>query len=301
MSDCARFEAMVERLVASDLHDPDLSALLAHGKSCESCGRLLAIHADLAAAGSRAPDPGEDELDARQEQVLAQIVRRRSRRPLRAAAIAAGLALPFLAGVLAGRTLAGRGSGTEPLPRLMDALQAEAAGNHGLGDVENSPFSYSNVSYRKIAGDRVELEFDVQTHLAVVEGARSPLVREVLAQSLLNPSSVGERLKAMSLAAGELNPKLEEAILFALRRDESVAVRMAALTILGGRGSDEAVRDALMTSLREDPSMQVRLAALESLASQRVDHGRIRQAIEDHEKPGGEALMVRLAELERHP
>lgn len=301
MSDCGRYEELIGRLVASDIDDRDLSELLAHGKSCESCGRLLAIHADLAAAGARLPDPGDAELDLRQAQVLATIDRRRSRRPLRLAALAAAVALPFLAGLLAGRALAGRGGGTGAVPRLMDALQAEAAGNHALGDVEDSPFNYSNVSYRKVAGDRVELEFDLSTHLTVVEAKQSPLVREVLAQSLLNPSSVGERLKAMSLAAGELNPKLQEAIVFALRRDDSVAVRMAALSVLAGSGNDEAVQQALMNSLRDDPSVQVRLAALESLASHRVDHGRIREAIEDHDKPGGEALMVRLAELEKHP
>jgi hypothetical protein len=94
---------------------------------------------------------------------------------------------------------------------------------------------------------------------------------------------------------------VEKAVLFALRHDDSVAVRLAALTILVGRLDDEEVRSAMMGALRSDPSVQVRLAALESLASHRVDPHRIRDAIRERPDPGNEALMVRLAELERQP
>jgi hypothetical protein len=65
--------------------------------------------------------------------------------------------------------------------------------------------------------------------------------------------------------------------------------------------SDAEVQENLMSALRDDPSVQVRLAALELLVSQRVEHRRIREAIGEREQPGGEALMVRLAELERQP
>ena len=300
MSDCSRFESMVERLLASDLDPQALSDLRAHASGCDGCRRLLEIHGDLTEAGARAPEPDEAELDLLQERVLREIRRGRARRPLRMAALAAGFILPFAVGLVVGRAFPERAGG-DPSSRLMEALHVEAASNRGLTDVEDSPFTYSNVSYRRLGDDRVALDFDVTTHLTTVESTRSPLVREVLAQSLLNPSSVGERLKAMSFAASGLEPKLEEAVLFALRRDESVAVRLAALTVLVGRLDDEEVRSALMTALREDPSVQVRLAALESLTSQRVDPRQIREAIRVQPGPGNEALMVRLAEIERKP
>jgi hypothetical protein len=301
VSECARFDAMIERLVASDLSPQDRAALFAHAKECEGCRRLLEIHGELVAAGAQAPEPDEAELDFVQERIQREVRRRRDRKPLRAAAIAAGLIFPFAAGLILGRALPARPDGQIPSSRLIDALHAEAAANRGLTDVEDSPFNYSNVSFRRVPGDRVALDFDVTTHLASVEPRRSPLVRDVLAQSLLNPSSVGERLKAMSFAAGELEPKLEQAVLFSLRRDESVAVRLAALTVLVSRLDDDDVRGAVMAAMRDDPSVQVRLAALESLASHRVDHGRIREAIRERERPGDQALMVRLTELERKP
>ena len=301
MSECERFESMLESYVASDAESQALSELLAHTKNCDACRRLLAIHGDLLAAGARVPEPDEADLDYRQARVLRDVRRRRARRPLRFAAIAAGVILPFLVGLIAGRMIPARTGGAGASSQLLGALHAEAASNRGITDVEDSPFTYSNVSYRRLAGDRVALDFDVTTHLATLESTRSPLVREVVAQSLLNPSSLGERLKAMSFAAGVAEPKLEQAVLFALRRDESVAVRLAALTVLVGRLDDEEVRSALITALRDDPSVQVRLAALESLTSHRVDPRRIREAIRERPEPGNEPLMVRLAELERIP
>ena len=297
MSDCARFESTIERYLTSDLDPKGVSELLAHAAGCEGCRGLLALHGDLAEAGRSVPDPDEAELDHRQDRVLRGIGRARARRPFRYAAIAAGLILPFALGVLLGRGLPKPGTTS----RLIDALHLEAASNHGLTDIEDSPFTYSNVSYSRLAGDRIALDFDVTTHLTAVESQRSPLVREVLAQSLLNPASVGERLKAMSFAASGLEPKLEEAVLFALRNDESVAVRLSALTVLVARLDDDEVRRAMIAVLRDDPSVQVRLAALESLASHRVDPHRIRDAIRERPEAGNEALMVRLAELERQP
>ena len=294
MSDCARYESLIERYLASDLDPKGMSDLLAHAAGCEGCRRLLALHGELERAGSAVPEPDEADLERRQVRVLAGIQRRRALRPLRAAAIAARLILPFGVGVLFGRALPQK-------TRWMDALHAEASANRGLSDVEDSPFNYSNVSYRRLGDDRVALDFDVTTHLTTVESKDSPLVREVLVQSLLNPATVGERLKAMSFAAGGLDPKLEKAVLFALRNDESLAVRLAALTILVGRLDDEEVRSALIATLRDDPSVQVRLAALESLASHRVDPKRIREAIRERPEPGNEALVVRLAELEKVP
>jgi len=301
LSACARFEGMIERLVALDLPPQDRAALLAHAQECEGCRQLLAIHGELVAAGAEAPEPDEAELDFVQERILREVRRRRGRRPLRAAAIAAGLIFPFAAGLILGRMLPARSGGFPPSSRLIDALHAEAASNRGLTDIEDSRFNYSNVTFRRVPGDRVALDFDVTTHLASIEPSSSPLVRDVLAQSLLNPSSVGERLKAMSFAAGELEPKLTQAVLFSLRRDESVAVRLAALTALVTRLDDDDVRSALMAALRDDPSVQVRLASLELLASRPIDHGRIREAIRENERPGDQALMVRLADLERKP
>lgn len=303
MSDCRRFESTFESLLAGDLDEDALGPVLTHGRTCESCRSLLELHGALRELGSRAGEPDEAELDRRQERVLHELRRGRARRPLRIAAIAAGVTIPFAVGLLAGRSLPGRAGGGPggASSRLIETLGAEAASNRVLADVEDSRFTYSNVAFRRLEGDEVALAFDVTTHLEVVKPVRSDLVREVLAQALLDPSSIGTRLKAMSLAAGELDPKLEDAIVFALGHDVSLGVRLEALAVLSGHLDDPEVQSAVMVALRDDPSVQVRLLALESLASHRVDHDRIRDVIRGGEGPGDEALMVRLAEYEKKP
>jgi hypothetical protein len=96
-----------------------------------------------------------------------------------------------------------------------------------------------------------------------------------------------------------MEPKLKEALFFAMRRDESLAVRLEALTILADRLGDPEVESAVLATLRDDDSVQMRLLALDSLAAHSVDRGRIREVIQEKVRPGNEALMVRLAEHEK--
>jgi hypothetical protein len=89
-----------------------------------------------------------------------------------------------------------------------------------------------------------------------------------------------------------------EALIFALRRDPNLAVRLQALTILSDQMHEPQVQLALLHALRQDESVQVRLVALECLAAESVAPDRIRRAIQENERPGDDALRVRLVEYE---
>jgi len=309
MSDCERLQPTFEAYVAGELDETAVGPLLVHCRSCKDCRELLELHRDLAVLASRAPDLAAAELDELRGRVLrgipesARASRGRfwtARIPRAAAALAASVVL-FVAGWATGRIPRSGAGGMETLPDpLIGAIRADAASNRDLADVENSPFIYSNVSLRPLDAGRVALEFDVTTHVRLDEPLRSDLVRDVLAQSLLSPSNPGARLRAVALAgAGSLEPKVKEALLFALRRDGSLAVRMEALAILSGRLDDAEVRTAVLDALRDDESVQMRLLALDALAAASVDRGRIRETIRDNTRPGAEALLVRLAEIEK--
>ena len=328
MSDCVRFEPTIQAYIAGDLHDTELGPLLAHCRNCKDCRQLLELHRDLVGLASRAPEPHGADFDALHARVLGEVDRQaRSSRsdrvesPARAipwylpagnftravAALAAAVLL-FVVGLSTGRVLSergvrpGNGSATNGnggvTNRLIKAINADATSNLELADVEDSRFTYSNVSFRRLDGDRVGLDFDVTTHVQLVEPVRSEIVGEILVHSLLNPSTTGARLKAMSYAAGAIEPKVQEALIFAMRRDESLAVRIKALTILSDQLVDPDVERAVLVTLRDDESVQMRLLALDYLAAQSVDGDRIRETIERSERPGDEALMVRLAEYE---
>jgi hypothetical protein len=304
VSDCNDLQPTLESYLAGQADDRELGLLLAHCRDCESCRRLLELHRDLSELGARAPAPRDSDFDAMQRRVLQQSDLSGSRR-LRAAtvwrtaaALAAGLLL-FVAGLAVGR---GRPEPVAPasgmMARLVAAIDSEAASNRQLSDVEDSRFTYSNVTLRRVEDQRVELEFDLTTHVQLVEPADSVLVREALVQALLHPTVPGSRLKAISLAAGSMEPKVRDALIFAMQRDENLAVRIKALTILAEQLSDGEVESAMLAALRDDESVQMRLLALDCLAAWRIDHERIRRAIGTRERPGDEALLVRLARYE---
>jgi hypothetical protein len=269
-----------------------LGALLAHARGCEACRRVLELHRDLLALGSSAPDPPGAELEAARAAVLRQVGRpvpRGRHVPVGvAAALAGAVVVVFAAGFGAGRA--------RSAPGLAAAISAEAAANRDLADVEDSPFTVSNVAFRRAGEGRVELEFDVTTHLRLVEPVASEVVREVLVHSLVHPSSVGTRLEAMSYVTGGLEPKVRDGLLFAVRNDDNLAVRLEALGILCREPATPALRDAVLEVLREDASVEMRLRALDWLASHRTDRERLERAIDGGSPDGGQALRVRLAE-----
>jgi hypothetical protein len=328
VSDCERLEPTIEAYVAGDLDDTELGPLLAHCRTCQDCRQLLELHRDLTGLASRAPEPDEADFAALHARVLGEVDRQgrapsndRVQAPARAipwylasgsfakaAAALAAAVLLFVTGLSTGRSLSepdvvpvhrgatnGNGGVTN---RLIQAINTDASSNRELADVEDSRFTYSNVSFRRLDGERVGLDFDVTTHVRLVEQAQSEIVREILVHSLLNPSTTGVRLKAMSYAAGAMEPKVRQALIFAMRHDENLAVRMKALTILSDQLVEPEVETAVLGTLRDDESVQMRLLALDHLAAERVDGERIRETIEKSRRPGDEALMVRLADYE---
>ena len=317
MITCERFEAAIEAYIGGGIANHDAERLIAHAAGCGSCRPLLDLHRELLDLAARAPEPDDADLERIRARVLGEVGRSsraispsmpppararvsppRWRIPL-AAAAAVGL---LGAGIAVGRAFPRSNDGEANggvTTRLIAAIGADAAANRALSDVENSPFTYSNVSFRGMQGNRVDLEFDVTTHVRLVEPVRSDVVREVLVHSLLDPGSAGGRLKALTYAGGEMEPKVREALVFAMRQDATLAVRLRALNLLAEQPPDAEVEAAVLAALRDDEAVQMRLLALDYLAAHRVDHERLREAIKERPRPGSEALEVRLASYEK--
>jgi hypothetical protein len=310
MKNCDRFEQTIQAYIAGEPVADDLEPLVEHCKECSDCRELLAVHRDMADLGSKFDELEEPDFDALRAQVLEQVARnglQRSRKgmwasflapfslqPLTAAALMAAI---FFVGIVAGQMQFG--SSVNGAGRLLDDINTEAVANRSLIDVENSPYTYSNVSFRKVSGGQVALGFDVTRHVDVVEPAQSDLVMEVLAQSLMNASNTGSRLKAVSFASDIAEPKVTEALIFAMQSDDNLAVRLKALSILSAQPAHPEVDAAVLATLREDESVQMRMEALDYLAARSVDHDLLRRTIEEQENVGDPALMVRLADYRR--
>jgi hypothetical protein len=311
MSDCEHFHSC---LLPEELSDSQLQELREHCRECQTCRELYELHEELAVWGDEVRSAELEDLEALRPEVLAKVSRQAGSSPrvaaghsirgpwfrgISAASAAAASLVVFVAGLAVGR------SGVEtPAQDAVDgipaglarAIHADAAANQSLPDVADSRFTYSNVSFRTLDQGRVALDFDVTTHVQLVESAESAVVRDVLVHALLDPSSTGARLKAMSYAGGRMESKVKDALIFTLHQDPSLAVRLKALTILADHLDDGDVEAAVLGALQDDESVQMRLLALDYLAAHDHDRSRIREVIEENQRPGAEALKVRLAE-----
>ncbi len=70
------------------------------------------------------------------------------------------------------------------------------------------------------------------THVSVVEPMGSELTREVIVHAILDRSSTGGRLSALSYAGASVEPKVREATVLSMRSDPNLAFRLKALELL---------------------------------------------------------------------
>lgn len=277
MDDCTKFFNQISDLRLRRLDDEEQEALFAHLAICRDCRDLMDFHDDLTKASFEFSEVDSESLAAVRRLVLGEIrsnagaasgtqkvvsLSAFSRSRLLAAAAAV---LLLIGGFAAGHLVAGAGPTGGDL--LVATLEDGAQDHRRLQDVEDSPNMISNVAVRSVGGGRVAMSFDVARHLEIERKITDPLVNEVLVHAMLDQSSMGSRLKAVSMAARADNSKVEEALVFSMLNDSDLPVRMRALEILADRPTSENVDHGLMQVLRHDESMQMRLLAIEVLAT----------------------------------
>jgi hypothetical protein len=306
MSECERFEGLIEAYLAGDISAEDLATLEKHSGSCAGCRKLMELHRDLSGSTAEVPLPSEQDLSAMRRAVMKRVgvgepassqsfwkpwVSLTGPRP----AFAAGFAIVLIAlGFVLGRVGSGPGEFSDDL--LVKEMIRQASLERGLEGYWDSPFIYSNVNVRRRNGD-VLLSFDATRHVDVATALDSPLAREVLVHAMIESASMGSRFEAMTVAEGRMDGRLREAMVFVLLNDPSLPVRLRSLEVLSRHSSDPVVQDALLASLSQDPSVQVRLLALETLASRQVAPDVIRNAIGDAPDESGRPVLHRAIEL----
>jgi hypothetical protein len=308
MNRCERFEKLIEEYLAGDIAPADLQTLRQHSEACPECRRLMEIHSEMHQIAEGVPQPSEGRFaemraavlgcvrSSGRREVALPLWRRWAHVPALRLAPSVALAIVFLiAGVFLGRLATERPGFDEDV--FVEEVLRQASLEKGLGGYWDSPFIYSNVSFRPQADGTVTLDFDVTRHMSVTRTVASPLTREILVHAMIDPAAMGTRLTAMGVARESMDEKLTEALIFILLNDPSLPVRLRSLEILTQYASDPVVQDALLASLSQDPSVQIRLLALESLAGEQVGPGVIRQALGETLDSNDRAVLHRAAEL----
>jgi len=163
---------------------------------------------------------------------------------------------------------------------LKSQIYSLATQNKRLIDVKNSPYKYSNVSFKELDNDQINMSFDVTTHVNAVRTKSDPLVREVIAQALLNPSNTGNELKAISYSSDVLDEKIKEALIFSTQNAPILAVRIKAMSNLMDYKTDPDIQHAFLDILSKDESVKMKLMALEYLEKTKINKDRLRSTVD---------------------
>jgi anti-sigma factor RsiW len=305
MDDCSRFFNQIVDLRFRQLEDDEQTELFAHLATCRECRELMHFHEDLAMAAEEFGEVDDEALAAVRGRVMDEIRSAgaaagsivkpvASWSPGRSRLVAAAAAAVLvIGGFAAGRVVSGEKATGGDL--LVATLEEGAQDHRRLRDVEDSPNIISNVAVRSVGEGRVAMSFDVARHLEIERPVDDPLVNEVLVHAILDQTSMGSRLKAVSMAGLAENAKVGEALVFSMLNDPDLPVRMRALEVLAEGPMSEGVVKGLMQVLRHDESMQMRLLAIEVLASGGAGGQRVLEDFSETDEAVEPAIAERLA------
>jgi hypothetical protein len=310
MNECRIVRARIKEMAAGESTSAIPESMRQHLRQCPECRDLLRTHARLAELDVTDMFPSEADF-GRMRQAVRQRIQPRPQPAARVSfwrdldtllrahpAVGAILAVILMAGMFwLGRSTFPAGESPVGEEWLLQDLQHRNGAYQDIRETWDSPYLYSNVSFRPIDGGELEVGFDVTRHVSMKVSRHSPFLREILVHALLDPSAMGNRLEAMNMTDVAGDAKVREAVIYTLHHDPQLAVRLKAMDVLVSGGPTEVVREALLRTLRQDTSVQMRLYALEHLAAADADGQAIREAIFSSGQESDPAVWVRAQEL----
>ena len=186
MKDCEKFETDIQAMIAGDADFEQLEELVEHCKSCRDCRELFEMHRTLAHLGSRFDELEAVDLEEVRNLVVDQVAAKTkpcsrsgwtrsiwaplTLHPLTAIAL---VAVVFVLGMMAFYYV------DRSTPVAMD-ITDQALSKTSLADLENSPYSFSNVAVKYLDNNQISLSFDITKRVAVIEPADSERVKKIL-------------------------------------------------------------------------------------------------------------------------
>jgi hypothetical protein len=302
MNTCKKYQKLIQKIQTSPLEEQEMNDLKEHCKTCEECNSLLTMHNELSKSDGLIPMPDTAELQQIRQSVLRSIrlSANKDTQPLferlysllKKPAFSYSFAvLCLVTGLLIGKYPSANNIGDKGI--IVKQIEYVAEKNHDFSQVENSPYTYSNIFFENVENDQVHLSFNVSTHIDLVRPKTDPLVTEILAQSLINPEQTGYRIRNMSYAEKIMDPKIKETLIFSLKNDPAMPVRLKALINLMKYKNDEDIQSALLDVIREEESVQIRLLAIDYLTENNIDASLLNQAAESSSQEFNTSVLVK--------
>ncbi len=304
MENCEFYKNLLEKLIVGEIDNRDEGLLKTHLKDCKDCATYFNAHDLLDKSNSPFQEASENDLQRMRGDVIDSIRKQQEnsiynkiiklkeyiqiflKRPeLVFAAVA------LILGFFLGRALPPDENGiTGGIVRQINSI---AQNNINFIDTKNSAYQFSNVAMEEMDDKKISLSFDVSTHLDVVRKKNDPLVKEILAQTLVNPEQVGTRLKAISYSESILDDKIKEALIFSMKSAPLLAVRLKAMSSLIKYENDSEIQDAFVNILLEEKSIKMNLMAIDYLTESNFDPDTLRSLISEIDPSKSTAVFIR--------
>lgn len=197
MKDCGQFEEGIRELIGGTPRFEQMESVVDHCRECSECRQLFELHRTLDELGARFDELESVSLDRTRSQIVESVMREGKGRPwwkrlallwvpftLRPLTAMALFAVMFAVGIAVSRMGA-----RPPMPAEDRADEAFIAAR--LQNMNNSPYSFSNVAVKEVRGDRVTLVFDVTRRVEIVQPMHSKIVKGVLTHAIVNPIATG--------------------------------------------------------------------------------------------------------------
>jgi hypothetical protein len=280
MDKCKKYHELIIKLISSGLNEKENTILNKHIDGCNDCADYLFIHKNIEQSQKNIPVPTSDEFRIMRQNTLRQIrLSDLSKLNLPINLIkglfikvefAYSLAILFL--VFGLYSFYNSDTNQSKMPSdLIEQIDYTAQQNRSLSDIENSPYTYSNIEIKEMDNQLIHLGFNVSTYIELTRAKNDPLVNEILAQSIINSQQTGAKLFTISYAEELIDPKLKVTLLYVLQNDPDLAVRLKALNILTKYANDIQIQDVFLSILKNEESIQMRLMVLDYLTANKID------------------------------
>lgn len=309
MDKCKKYHDLIIKLISSGLNEKEKIFLNEHINKCKDCADYLFIHKKIEQSHKNIPIPSSNEFRIMRQNTLRQI--RLSDSPKFNSLLnqikslfvkvefAYSLALVFLIFGLYRFFYLDTNQGKIPSD-LVEQIDYTAQQNRSLSDIENSPYTYSNIEIKEMDDQRIHLGFNVSTYIELTREKNDPLVKEILAQSIINSQQTGTKLSTISYAEELIDPKLKETLLYVIQNDPDLAVRLKALHILTKYANDDQIQNAFLSVLKKEESVQMRLMVLDYLTANKIDTSLIVRELSTATTRINQPILIRAQEYIEH-
>jgi len=305
MPKCNIYHKLIIKLITSGLDENENTILNKHTSVCRECAGLMLVHHNIGQTRKNFRMPSSDEFRTMRQNTLRQIRLTDSpkvnslldqfRGLFVKVEFAYALALLFLIFSLYNLYDSEKDQGSIP-SALVEQIDYTARQNQSLSDIENSPYTYTDIEIKEMDDRQIHLGFNVSTYMELIRDKNDALVKEILAQSIINSQQTGAKLTTIAYAEELMDPKLKETLLYVLLNDPDLAVRLKALNILTNYANDDRIQDTFLSVLKNEESVQMRLTVLDYLTANKTESDLIIRELSTAKTKINQAVLIKAQE-----